>query len=70
MFLAADSLEQLAASGAFGDAREAQAAFAFAASWRHGMAGNSPVYMPGFFAVAIAAWIWSETPRSDAVAAI
>ena len=33
-------------------------AFDFAARWRHGMAGNSPIYMPGFFAVAIAAWFW------------
>jgi hypothetical protein len=67
MFLAADSLEQLAASGAFGSAHDAQAAFAFAASWRHGMAGNSPVYMPGFSAVAAATWIWAETARTDQV---
>ena len=33
-------------------------AFDFAARWRHGMAGNSPIYMPGFFAVAIATWFW------------
>ena len=34
------------------------AVFEFAARWRHGMAGNSPVYMPGFFAAAIAFWFW------------
>jgi hypothetical protein len=33
-------------------------AFEFAARWRHGMAGNSPLYMPGFFAAAIAFWFW------------
>jgi hypothetical protein len=32
----------------------------FAARWRHGMAGNSPIYMPGFFAVAIAGWFWCK----------
>lgn len=34
----------------------------FAADWRHGMAGNSPIYMPGFFALAAAAWYWTR-PR-------
>jgi hypothetical protein len=67
MFLAADSLEQLGASGAFGDNGATNRALAFAASWRHGMAGNSPLYMPGFFAVAAAAWIWCDnTPRAAA----
>jgi len=61
MFLAADPLEQLAAAGALGgDARTEEAAFALAAAWRHGMAGNSPLYLPGFFAVALAAWVFSE----------
>jgi hypothetical protein len=67
MFLAADSLEQRAASEALG--REAtDRALAFAASWRHGMAGNSPLYMPGFFAVAVAAWIWCDNTRRAAAA--
>jgi hypothetical protein len=68
MFLASDPLEQLAAAGAFGpDPDVRDAAFAFAAAWRHGMAGNSLLYMPGFFAVAAASWIWSETsaPRGS-----
>ena len=47
MFLAADSFERAGA-------------VAYAALWRHGMAGNSPLYMPGFFAVAAAAWWWSR----------
>jgi hypothetical protein len=67
MFLAADPLERLAAAGAFGsEPHVVDAAFAFAAAWRHGMAGNSPLYMPGFFLTAVASWIWSETsgPRA------
>ena len=61
MFFAAATLEHTADLGwiyaAPGqDARSA--ALEFAARWRHGMAANSPVYMPGFFAVAIAVWFW------------
>ena len=61
MFFAAATLEHTAELGwiyaAPGqDARSA--ALEFAARWRHGMAANSPVYMPGFFAVAIAVWFW------------
>lgn len=61
MFFAAATLEHAAELGwiyaAPGqDARAA--AFEFAARWRHGMAGNSPLYMPGFFAVAVAVWFW------------
>lgn len=68
MFLAADPLEQLAAAGAFGsDARAEDAAFALAAAWRHGMAGNSPLYLPGFFAVALAAWVFSEGAEKGTV---
>jgi hypothetical protein len=68
MFLAADPLEQLAAAGAFGsDARTEDAAFAMAAAWRHGMAGNSPLYLPGFFGVALAAWVFSEGSEKHTV---
>lgn len=38
-----------------------EAAPQFVADWRHGMAGNSPIYMPGFFALAAAAWYWTRT---------
>ena len=63
MFFAAATLEHTAELGwIYGppgqDARTA--AFEFAARWRHGMAGNSPLYMPGFFAVAIAVWFWGR----------
>jgi hypothetical protein len=61
MFFAAATLEQTAAVGGISGSpgRDAHAvAYEFAAKWRHGMSGNSPVYMPGFFAVAIAMWFW------------
>jgi len=68
MFLAADPLERLAADGRFGAAPSiAASAFAFAAAWRHGMAGNSPLYMPGFFVVAGASWVWAETAGRRAI---
>ena len=61
MFFAAATLERTADLGwisvsAATDARSV--AYEFAARWRHGMSGNSPLYMPGFFAVAIATWFW------------
>jgi len=37
-----------------------EAAPQFVADWRHGMAGNSPIYMPGFFALAAAVWYWTR----------
>lgn len=63
MFFAAAALERTAAHGGISapagqDARAL--AYEFAAKWRHGMAGNSPLYMPGFFAAAIALWFWSD----------
>ena len=63
MFFAAATLERTADLGwisapAGRDARPV--AYEFAARWRHGMSGNSPLYMPGFFAVAIASWFWSD----------
>ena len=61
MFFAASTLERTADLGGISapagqDARAL--AYEFAARWRHGMAGNSPLYMPGFFAAAIAFWFW------------
>jgi hypothetical protein len=63
MFFAAASLERTAELGGISaplgqDARAV--AYEFAAKWRHGMAGNSPIYMPGFFAAAIAMWFWCD----------
>jgi hypothetical protein len=60
MFLSTDPLEQLAAAGTESSAFLAPAALAFAADWRHGMAGNSWIYLPGFFVTAAAAWLHSR----------
>ncbi len=63
MFLSAESITQVAAhgqvSGLEGEDDVYMLAARFAARWKHGMAGNSPLYMPGFFAVAILIWLWS-----------
>ena len=61
MFFAAATLEHTADLGwiSASPGRDARSvAYEFAARWRHGMSGNSPLYMPGFFAVAIASWFW------------
>jgi hypothetical protein len=52
MFLAADPLEQAARS---------EEGLRFASDWRHGMTGNSFLYMPGFFATAAALWLFGRT---------
>jgi hypothetical protein len=61
MFFAASTLERTAELGGIStpSGQDARAdAYEFAARWRHGMAGNSPLYMPGFFAVAVVIWFW------------
>ena len=69
MFLAADPLEQLASVRLTASRAEALAATGFAAAWRHGMAGNSWIYMPGFFVTAAAAWLHARhAPRAVALA--
>jgi hypothetical protein len=55
-FLAAEPLEILADTGQI-QARET--AYLYASRWRHGMTGNWPMYMPGFFAVALTVWFWA-----------
>lgn len=59
MFLAADPLEQ---------AVNSPAALRFASDWRHGMTGNSLLYMPGFFATAAALWLYRGTGDRGRVA--
>ena len=61
MYLAADPLDQVASTRSItcGGPAACEAALRFAADWRHGMAGNSPLYMPGFFLLAIGAWVWA-----------
>jgi hypothetical protein len=61
MFFAAATLERTAdlrAIAAPSGMDANAAAYEYAAKWRHGMAGNSPIYMPGFFAAAVAFWFW------------
>lgn len=59
MFLAADPLEQVAAAAPSGAAPgpDPSSALEFAARWRHGMAGNSGLHMPGFLATAASVWL-------------
>jgi hypothetical protein len=64
MFLSTDPLEQLAAGLAESHAHPTASAFAYAAAWRHGMAGNSWIYMPGFFATALAVWLHGRHARA------
>jgi len=61
MFLSVVQLEAIgqAARGA-SETWTARPVLQFVADWRHGMAGNSPLYMPGFFALAAAAWYWTR----------
>jgi hypothetical protein len=66
MFLSSDGLDQLARNGEITQAEGVnvtEVAHSFAAKWRHGMAGGSPLYMPGFFATAVAIWFWSRERR-------
>jgi hypothetical protein len=63
MFFAAATLERAADLGWISapSGQDARAiAYESAARWRHGMAGNSPIYMPGFFAAAVAMWFWCD----------
>jgi hypothetical protein len=55
-FLAAEPLEILADTGQI-QARDT--AYLYASRWRHGMTGDWPMYMPGFFAVALTVWFWA-----------
>jgi len=63
MFLVAESLERTAAAGRFlsADGTDAAAlAERYSYEWRHGMVGDWPLFVPGFFAVAVAAVLWSS----------
>lgn len=64
MFLSAECLELMADSDRILGRPGENArfiAYQFAANWRHGMAGNSWLYMPGFYAVALAGWYWARS---------
>lgn len=67
MFLSSESLERGLDAGRFGSFSSSDAmklsGYRFASQWRHGMTGNSPLYMPGFFLVSAATWIWAFNRR-------
>jgi hypothetical protein len=69
MFLATDPLAQLATE--LGgrqpvlDPALREDALGFAAAWRHGMAGNAWVYLPGFHATAAAIWLHARHASSS-----
>ena len=63
MFVASEGLERTARAGRFAGGPSPQTAAAaegYALEWRHGMVGGWPIYVPGFFAVAITAVLWSR----------
>jgi len=63
MFFSAEGLELAAQTGQVAAARgidPLRSALEFSASWRHGMAGSWPLYMPGFFITAVTIWLWSD----------
>jgi hypothetical protein len=63
MFFSAEGLELAGQTGqvAVGSGIDpVRSAAEFSASWRHGMAGGWPLYMPGFFVTAVAIWLWSD----------
>jgi hypothetical protein len=59
MIVSVSGVDLLAdAAVANGDTGAAESMRRFAADWRHGMNGHSPIFMPGFFALTIAVWYW------------
>jgi len=64
MFLASEALERTAEAGRFSGCANCDLksmALDFAARWRHGMTDGWLLFMPGFFAAAVATWFWSGT---------
>ena len=61
MYFAAEPLEMLARHGGFAETGPSvvQTADRYAAAWRHGMAGNAWLYLPGFFLAAAFTWMWA-----------
>ena len=57
MFFSAQALERMADAGNLPVDRAT--AYRYAAEWRHGLAGDWPLFVPGFFAVAVATWFWA-----------
>ena len=57
MFFSTQGLELMADAGDLPVDRAT--AYRYAAEWRHGLAGEWPLFVPGFFAVAVATWFWA-----------
>ncbi len=71
MFFASKALERTADEGLLstgGGVDVAAAADEYARLWRHGMVGGWPLYVPGFFAVAVAVSCWSRGKSLQALA--
>ncbi len=60
MFVASEGVVLLANQGACTGADVVVTAQHFAGDWRHGMTGDSPLYLPGFFLLAATTWIWAN----------
>jgi hypothetical protein len=62
MFLSTTPLERMADAGRIegGPPDEVrELTYRYVAEWRHGLAGGWLLYVPGFFATAVATWFWS-----------
>jgi hypothetical protein len=71
MYLSAESLERMARQGLVAGPAGmdiVRVADQYAAAWRHGMAGNSWLYLPGFFLAAVSTWMWSLGRRLPSLA--
>lgn len=60
MFVASEGVVLLAKHGACTGPDVVVAAKHFASDWRHGMTGDSPLYLPGFFMLAATTWLWAN----------
>lgn len=60
MFVASEGVVLLARHGACTGVDVIVTAKHFAADWRHGMTGDSPLYLPGFFLLSATTWVWAN----------
>jgi hypothetical protein len=60
MFVASEGVVLLARHGACTGPDVIVTAKHFAADWRHGMTGHSPLYLPGFFLLSAVTWLWAN----------
>ena len=60
MFVASEGVVLLAKQGACTGGDIVVTAKHFASDWRHGMTGDSPLYLPGFFLLSATTWLWAN----------